>query len=285
MEIFAVAPWEAFVYIGIGVLAGFFAGLLGIGGGAIIGPMLIPLFIRGLGIPPEYAVHIAVATASGVIVFTAFVSMVTHAKRGNVDWHAAKLLTVGAVIGGLVGAHSAVALPAVALKSLLIGFLLFSTVNLLMPGSAKQGVGEQDATPADRKRLPTTRLLPVSFLIGWVSAMLGVGGGVMTVPYLHYCGVFIRQAIGTSAYLGFPLGLAASIGYIVAGIGEDHLPAASAGYIYLPALLYISVFSIVFAYVGASLSNRLPAAGLQKTFAVLLILVSARLVFEIVDSL
>ena len=269
-------------YAGIGALAGFFAGLLGVGGGAIVGPMLILVYTGVLGFSPDYAAHMAVATASAVIVLTAPVSAATHARHQNVNWRLAGQISAAAVCGALAGAHAAALAPAALLKILLLILLLANAVSVLLPRRGGAGVGAD--TPAPAPRLAAGEVLPVSFGIGALSAVLGIGGGALTIPYLHRRGVFIRHAIGTSAFIGFPLALAATIGYVWAGSRVTGLPDGSWGYVYLPALFGIALSSIAAAWLGARMSNKLPADVLRKVFALMTTLIALRLLWFLLET-
>lgn len=265
---------ELLCYIGIGALAGFFAGLLGVGGGAIIGPLLILVFTDLLLFDAAYVAHLAVATACGVIVLTAPVSAFTHARRQRVDWNLAMLLSIGVIIGAGIGVGLAAAAPGGVIKVLLVLLLLSNTLSMLRP----QPSGAASASGRGAKWLLPSFLLPVACFIGGISALLGIGGGVLTVPYLNRHGVQIYRAIGTSAFIGIPLSLSAVVGYIWTGQQQPQLPEGSWGYLYLPALWSVSIFSVVAAYGGARLSGLLPAALLRKIFGVLSAVIALRLI-------
>ena len=265
------------MYAAIGGIGGFFAGLLGIGGGAIIGPLLIIVYTDFLAFSPQVSTHIAVATASAVIVLTAPVSAYAHKRHGNVDWRLARWLSIGAVAGAAAGAYGALQIPALLLRVMLSVFLMTIVVSLFLPANRR---GKQTA-PTGEPRLSRKELLPVATVIGALSAMLGIGGGAMLVPYLHYRGLVIRRAIGTSACIGFPLALSAAAGYSLIGQAADNLPPASLGYVYLPALFGVALFSMLAASAGAYFTNILPVAVLRKIFAVLMALLALRLLFSV----
>jgi len=264
---------EFLIYAGIGISAGFFAGLLGIGGGAIIGPLLVSMFTVMMGFDPSYATHLAIGSALGVIVFTSTISAFTHARGGNVQWHIAKLLAVGVLVGAYLGVELAVLLSPTVIKVMLVCFLFFNAVQLFRP--VRQAKATAVETPPGNIRTPES--LTVSTMVGVVSSVAGLGGGILTVPYLVRRGVGIKQAIGTSSFIGFPLALAASVAYMYRGWGNPALPEGAWGYVYVPAVAGIAVFSIISAYVGARMTVKLPTATLRRVFALVLVAVAVQL--------
>lgn len=267
------------MYAGIGGIAGFFAGLLGIGGGAIIVPLLLIIYTNFLEFSPLLATHMAVATASAIIVLTAPVSAFAHARRGNVNWRLVRRLSIGAMAGAVAGVYGAAQSPPLFLKVLLSVFLLITAISLLLPPRRSTKTAAAAGTaPA----LSGRELLPFATGVGALSAVLGIGGGAMMVPYLHHRGCTIRQAIGSSACVGFPLALAAAVSYIFAGSrAAVELPPASLGYIYLPALFGVALFSMLAATAGARLTGVLPAVLLRKIFAGMALFLSLHLLFDV----
>lgn len=264
---------EFFTYAIVGAIAGFFAGLLGIGGGLIISPLLILVFSGLLGFSDEHVAHMAIATASGIIALTAPISAATHAHQKNIDWYLARLLSGGAMAGALIGATLAGYAPAALLKAILSVFILLNAASFI--GGRKRP--PPAAVSEDARRISPYQLLPVAGLIGALSALLGIGGGALTVPYLCRRQVALQRAIGTSAFVGFPLAVAAASGYIIAGSQVAGLPPGSWGYVYLPALLGTAVFSVVAAYYGARMTGRLPTVLLRRIFAAMMLSVAAYL--------
>ena len=264
---------EFLIYAGIGILAGFFAGLLGIGGGALIGPLLISVFVMLLHFDPSYATHLAIGTALGVIVFTAPISAFTHAQSGNVQWRIAKPLAVGVLVGAYLGVEIAVLLSPFVIKIALAVFLLANAAQLFRSAkSSKTAAAEKQSSG-----IRPPELLFFAVIIGVISSVAGIGGGILTVPYLARRGIGIKQAIGTSSFIGFPLALAASGAYIFRGWDNTALPENAWGYVYMPAVIGIAAFSIVSAYAGARMTAKLPTATLRHIFALLLIVVATQL--------
>lgn len=264
--------FDGLVYGVTGAAAGFFAGLLGIGGGVVMTPVLIFFLPSKMG--AEVATHSAIATALAVTTVTTAVSFLTHARGGAVHWRSGVVLAVGAAgAAAVVGAH-AWRIPAAALQGLLAGFLLFVGVTMFR-GKKPLAQTSGQTSPL----LPVPLLLSAGGIIGALSAVLGVAGGMMTVPFLARCGYVIHRAIGTSAFVGFPLTLAACGGYVFGGWGHSSLPVDSWGFVYPPAFVGLVLFSVVFAAVGARTTARLPDVVLRRVFGVLLLVAAFRLLF------
>jgi uncharacterized membrane protein YfcA len=247
------------VLLALGAAIGFLAGLLGIGGGMTLVPLLTILF-ASQDFPATHLVHMAVATSTATMVFTAFSSMRAHARKGAVLWPVVVAMAPGIVIGSLLGPQLASALPTRAFAAVFGVFVWFSAARMLIGSKPKPG-----------RELPVkSRLFGMGALIGVVSSLLGAGGGFISIPYLGRHNVAIHNAVATSAALGLPIALAATIGFIVAGLRQPDLPPWSAGYVYLPAMAVIVVASMLVAPLGASVAHRWPAVKLQRAFAVLL---------------
>lgn len=253
-------------YLALGALAGTLAGMFGIGGGLVIVPVLI--FSFGLqGISPDVAVHLAIGTTLAVIVFTATSSIRTHHQHGAVRWDIFWPMTVGIVFGALLGAKSAAMLSGDTLQLIIGVFVILMALKMLTGANTKPG-----------RDIPgRPGLAAVGGFIGWASAIFGIGGGSLTVPYLNWCNVRMQHTVGTSAACGLPIALAGAAGNIWTGWGEAGLPGYSLGFVYLPALLGIIVTSVFFARFGARLAHRLDATVLKRIFAIMLIVVGIRL--------
>jgi uncharacterized membrane protein YfcA len=248
------------IYRGGGVGAGSRAGLLGVGGGLVIVPALI--FAFGLqGIPESVLMHLAVGTSLATIVFTSIASIRAHHRRGAVLWRLFAQLTPGIVIGALLGAAVAGMLPGAELRMLFGIFALSVAVQM--------GLGIK---PSPQRQLPGMAGMSLAgTLIGTVSAVVGIGGGSMTVPFLTWCNVSVRQAVATSAACGLPIAIAGAAGFVASGWQSAGLPDYSSGYLYWPAFLGITVASTLFAGLGAKLAHSLPAATLKRVFAMFLL--------------
>jgi uncharacterized membrane protein YfcA len=251
-----------------GALAGTAAGLLGIGGGVIIVPVLSLVF-EAKGVAPDIIIKVAVGTSLATIAVTATSSIWAHHRRGAVRWNLVRTMTPGVVIGSLFGAWLADLIPGYWLT---IGFIAF-----LVLVSLQMAVGP---VTSDRE-LPGARALQgVSATVGCISALMGIGGGALHVPYLSWRGVTVKQAIATAAAIGFPLAVASTAGFIVTGLDEPELPLHSIGYINLPAFSGVVVASFLFAPLGARLAHQLPDLLIKRFFALFLFILALRMAFK-----
>ena len=258
------------LYAGVGLLSGFFAGLLGLGGGAIVTSLLIVIFSARPEFPEAVAARAAIGTSLAIVACTSAPSAFAHARRGAVDWNVAGALTFGAMLGAALGALLAERASPWLLKLLLALFLLRSAAQMLFPNLKLRAGGPAAAAPGGR-----VRLFGVSLGIGGLSAMLGIGGGALTVPYLARRGMAMRFAIGTSAFLGFPLSLTAALIFMWRG-GESGAPD-SWGYVYWPALAGVAAFSALSALLGAAATGKLPEIALRRIFGAVNLILAARL--------
>ncbi len=254
-----------FAYLAVGVVSGFLAGLLGVGGGMVIVPALLYVF-HLLDLPAAFHQHLALGTSMAVISFTAISSLKAHHARGAVRWKLVRTIAPGIVFGTFAGAQLAGFVSAVALKWFFIVFACSVAVQMLL-----------DLRPSASRELPgTAGTASAGTFIGLVSSWVGIGGGSLSVPFMTLCNVPVREAIGTSAAIGFPLAVAGAAGYVASGWGRE-LPAGSLGFVYLPALAGIVLASFPMARVGAAMAHRLPVPLLKKIFAVLLIGMASRM--------
>lgn len=259
---------EWLIYPLLGALAGLLAGLLGVGGGIVIVPILLLTF-TALGFPESVLTHLAVGTSLATIVLTSLGSIYQHHRKGAVHWDVLRSLGTGLVLGALLGAWIADWVPGVGLRRAFGLFAILIAVQMLL-----------NLQPGGQRPLPgKAGLFGAGGVIGAVSALFGIGGGSMMVPYLAWCRLRMQDAVGTSSAGGLPLALAGAVGFVLTGWDNDALPSASLGYVYLPAFLGIVVTSILFAQLGARWAHKLPAQTLRRLFACLLIVVGARLLF------
>lgn len=252
-------------YLLLGACAGLLAGLFGIGGGLIIVPVLVASF-HAQNIAPDVVTHLALGTSMLTMIFTGVSSLRAHQQKGAVDWTVIRQLAVGMIIGGWLGGLTASQLPANILN-MIIG--TFAWAMALQMGFSLQPKGGR-ALPG---RVGNTI---AGTVIGWMSAIFGIGGGSLTVPYLSWCRVPMSRAVAVSAACSLPIALSGSLSYLYAGWGNRDLPEWSLGYIYLPALLGIVLTSTSFARIGARLAHRLPPKRLRQAFACLLLLVGTK---------
>jgi uncharacterized membrane protein YfcA len=252
-------------YLIVGALAGLLAGLFGIGGGMVIVPVLVITF-ETLKFAPEVLTHMAVATSLATIAFTSISSVRTHHQKGAVDWDIVWKLSAGIVFGAILGVLTADALSGAGLQ-IVIG------ISALMM-AAQMGLGLK---PKPSRSLPGTKgMVTAGGSIGWASALFGIGGGSLTVPFLTWCNHPMQRSVATAAACGFPIALIGAFSNIVIGWDNANLPETSVGYIYLPALLGIVLTSVPMARVGAKLAHKLSAEKLKKLFAILLVLVAIK---------
>ncbi len=259
------AQWIA-GYLAIGAAVGFFAGMLGIGGGALMIPLLVWLF-EAQGLPHEHLLHLAVGTGMATILFTSVSSMRAHAKRGGVRWDIVKRITPGILAGGLAGSAIASSIPRFAFAVIFVVTVYAAALNIFLARK-----------PNPSRRLPgAAGLFAVGAGISGLSAFAAVGGAFLTVPFMVWCNVPMLQAIGTAAAIGFPIGAAGTVGYVAAGWGAAGLPEWSLGYVYLPALAGVTVASMSLAPLGAMAAHRLPTKVLRRVFAVLMFTLATRM--------
>lgn len=255
------------LYLVLGALAGVVAGLFGIGGGLLIVPVLIFSF-ELQGISDSVLTHMAVATSLATIVITSISSVRAHHQRGAVRWELFRPLGVGILLGAVLGVTTAVQLSGPVLQLTIGVFVLL--VALQMALNLKPSAGE--ARPS------TPELGTAGVGIGWASAIFGIGGGTLTVPYLNWRRVAMQQAVATSAACGLPIALMGAATNIALGWEASELPPWSLGYVYLPAFAGIVLASSLTAPVGARLAHSLPQAKLKKVFALFLLAVSLRFI-------
>lgn len=256
----------------IGAVSGLLAGLFGIGGGLVIVPALNAAFVAGLvAVDPAIRMHVAIGSSLAVIVFTALSSVRAHHGYGAVLWPAVLGLAPGIVLGGLLGAALADQLGTRALEVVFGVFAALMAARLAFPG---KGEVEPHAS------LPgTAGASAAGMVIGTVSALVGIGGGIMTVPYLAWHSVPLRVAVGTAAACTLPVALAGAAGYVFAGLGAA-LPPGSTGYLYWPAIAGIALASMLTAPLGARLAHTLPVQRLRQLFALLLAAVALDMVLR-----
>ena len=255
---------ELIIYLGIGAIAGFAAGLFGVGGGLIIVPILYVVFTK-MGYDPSVIMHMALGTSLATIIVTSISSVTAHHKKGAVMWNVFKNLAPGLVIGSFIGAGVADILSGQHLQLIIGAFALW--VAFKMFKGANVQVDES-------KHLPSA---PMQMLagggIGIASAIFGIGGGSLTVPYLNKNGVVMQKAVATSAACGLPIAIAGALGFMFFGSQESTEIKNAIGYVHIYAFIGISVMSFITAKLGAKVAHKLSPAMLKKCFAGLLTVV------------
>jgi uncharacterized protein len=253
-----------------GAFAGVLAGLLGVGGGLIIVPLLTFLF-TAQHLPEAYILHLALGTSLASIMFTSVSSLRAHHARGAVNWQVVRGITIGILTGTFFGSWVAAKLSTRFLTVFFVTFLFYVALQMLL-----------NIKPKPSRSLPGNGgMLGVGGVIGGISSLVGIGGGSMSVPFLVWCNLPMHNAVGTSAAIGFPIALAGAAGYLVNGIAVPTLPDLSLGFIYLPALIGVSFASIFTAPLGVKLAHSLPVAQLKRIFALLLIVMGTRMLLTL----
>lgn len=258
-----------------GAFAGVCAGLFGVGGGMIIVPALVWIF-SAYGFSPEVVAHLAVGTSLATIIITSISSLTAHHKRGGVRWEIWKNMAGGLVIGSIAGAAIADQIDGQVLQAMIgVGALLVAFKMLFLPNK------EQTNKPAP----PASVQFGAGTGIGVASSIFGIGGGSLTVPFLNYSGVPMRQSVGTSAACGLPIAIAGALGFAWFGQDVTGLPEGAIGFVHVSAFICISIASFIMAKVGAKLAHQLPAATLKRAFGILLLIAGGQLLLSAIGVL
>ena len=262
---------ELIIFLAIGAFAGFAAGLFGVGGGTIIVPLLYVVFTQ-MGYSPDVIMHLALGTSLATIVVTSISSTMAHNKNGAVLWPVFKNLAPPMAIGCFAGAGIAGILSGTHLQLIIGVFLLW--VSYTMFRGAKKSVDTSKALPSTGKQIGA------GAGIGVASAIFGIGGGSLTVPYLSHNGVVMQKAVGTSAACGLPIAIAGALGFMFFGMKEHIDVPNTIGFVHVYAFLGISVMSFVTAKFGAKTAHALSPAVLKKCFAALLVVIGVFFLFK-----
>lgn len=252
-----------------GAVAGMFAGLLGIGGGIIIVPVLAMVF-TSQGVSIDVLMHIAIGTSLATIVVTSLSSIRAHHKHQAINWPVVRVITIGLFIGGLIGAVIAKRIAGEDLK------LIFSIFMFLIAAQMYFG----NTTKAHRTLPNKPGMILAGTGIGTIASLMGVGGGSMSVPFFTWCNMSIRKAVATSSAVGFPIAVAGTIGFILTGWSVTDRPVMSLGYVNLPAFLSIVVASVLSAPLGAWIAHRISPVILKRIFAGFLFILGIRMFFS-----
>jgi uncharacterized membrane protein YfcA len=262
---------ELIIYLLIGAIAGFTAGLFGVGGGLIIVPILYIVFTQ-MHYDPNVIMHIAVGTSLATIIVTSISSVTAHHKKGAVLWNVFRNLAPGLVLGSFLGAGVADLLSGQHLQLIIGVFAVWMSYKMF---SGAHAIIDPN------RYLPSA---PLQFIagggIGVASAIFGIGGGSLTVPYLNRHGVVMQKAVATSAACGLPIAIAGAIGFMWFGAKEQINVPNTIGYVHIYAFLGISAMSFITAKLGAKVAHRLSAAMLKKCFAGLLIVVGCYFIYK-----
>lgn len=257
------------IFILTGAGAGILAGLFGVGGGLIMVPALA-LVLAAQGVAPQIYMQVAIGTSLAVIGATSISSARAHHRRGGVDWRVFARFAPGLAVGAVVGAFVADALSGDTLRRCVgVGALLVAARMLLSRKAVTADAGSIRAGAAE--------LVASGGVIGVLSAVVGIGGGSLTVPYLSGRGLPVHRAVGTAAAAGMPIAWAGALGFIVSGWEVSGVPAPHLGYVSLSAFASIAVASVACAPIGARLAHALSPLLLKRTFAGLLVIVGVKM--------
>ena len=259
------------LYLVTGTAAGLLAGMLGVGGGLIIVPILTFIFAAH-GFAPQHVLHLALGTSLATIIVTSIASARAHHARRAVNWETVRSIAPGIALGCLLGAWLAAQLDTRPLKILFAAFEFYVGTQMLL-----------QLTPDAGRSLPgRAGMTTMGTFIGIVSSLVGIGGGTLSVPFMVYCNRSMREAVGTSAAIGLPIAIFGSMGYVFSGLGQSGLPPYNLGFVHLPALAGIALASIFIAPLGAKAAHHLPVPLLKKLFALLLYALSAKMALSLI---
>ena len=253
----------------LGAATGLLAGLLGIGGGIVMVPMLHMAFSLQ-GVSPLVLHKLALGTSLAGIMFTSVSSTLAHQRHVGVQWNIVKGIAPGILIGTMLGSCLAAHIPSQWLQIVFVFFLLYVIYSMLFGKKPK----------ASRHLPGPLGLSAAGSVIGCISGLVGIGGGSMSVPYMLWHNVEMHKTIGTSAAIGFPIALSGTIGYVFNGWNIPELPEYCLGLVYLPGLFILVTISMLTAPLGARLAHQLPVNKLKKVFACLLTIMSVKLFFD-----
>ncbi|MCX7192345.1 MAG: sulfite exporter TauE/SafE family protein [Proteobacteria bacterium] len=261
--------WMA-AYLLLGAVAGLLGGLFGIGGGTVLVPVLLFLF-DAQHFPPEHLMHLALGTSMATIIFTATASLYKHHQHNAVNWHVVRTITPGILIGTALGTLLAAGVPTHFLGLFFALFVYFAAAQILL-----------DLRPHASRQLPGKFAVGLfGVFTGSLSSLVSIGGGTLVIPYLLWSNLTIRQAIGTSAAISFPVAIGGTAGYVATGLNATGLPPFTLGYVYLPCLLFTALASVITAPLGARAAHRININVLRKLFAVLLLSLATKLLFKV----
>jgi uncharacterized protein len=257
-----------FAYLAAGACVGFLAGLLGIGGGMTLVPVLAAMF-SAQQFAPEHTVHLALGTGMASVMFTSSASVRAHHRLGGVDWALVRRMGPGMVAGTLLATALSGWMPQRAL-ALAFAAIVYAGATQILLGRKPSAGRALPATPA---------LVSIGLLIGVVCGLVSAGGAFITVPFMLFCGVAMTTAIGTGAALGVPVAIVGTIGFVFSGWRVPELPPLSLGFVYGPALLGIVAGSVLTAPMGARAAHRLPVPTLRRIFAALLYVLATKMLW------
>lgn len=251
------------------LFAGVLAGLLGVGGGIVLVPVL-DVALRAGGVTPQWSMHVAVATSLATIIPTAIASSRAHAARDAIDWSTVRAWAPGMLLGSLAGSLLAARVADATLAALFGGVAILVALKMFLP--------------LDHLRF--ARTVPhgivgntIAAAIGGISSMMGIGGGTLSVPAMTLTGGPIHQAVGTAAFFGLLIALPGTLGYLLA-TPDAAMPPLTVGLVSLVALAIVAPCTMLTAPFGARLAHTLPRRRLSQAFGVFLAVVAARMLYR-----
>ncbi len=261
-----------FYLIMLGSFVGIVSGLFGIGGGGIIVPVLTSILLMN-DFPIDNVVHIALGTSMATIIVTSFSSFRSHHKKGAVRWDIVKLMIPGIILGTFLATFVASNLNSFVLSICFSVFMAYSALVMFFNKKPK----------SEKKVFSAPKQVLAGSVIGSLSSLVSIGGGILTVPYLIWQSIDIKKAIGTSSAVGFPIAIAGTIGYIINGWEYTSYDNLMIGFVNLPSLLFIATFSYLTAPIGVSLAHKLPLDILKKLFSLLPLALSIKLLLTFIN--
>ncbi len=258
----------AIILAASGAFAGLLGGMFGIGGSVVLVPILIYLF-ESQGVAHSIVPHLAMGTSLCTVLATNGIGSLSHHRKGNMDWPVVFSLSFFTGIGAQIGARMAGGMDGATLKPLLGAFQICIGLTMWM---------RPDGAPSPHARTSRWLYAGGGTGIGVASSFFGIGGGTLMVPFLVYgLGHPVKRAIGCASAQGIVIALSGSIGYVLQGLGHPQLPSGAWGYVFLPSVLWIVAGSATMAPFGVALADRVPVGTLRRLFALLVIIVGARL--------
>jgi len=254
------------LYFLIGAFSGTFAGLLGIGGGAIVIPLLYTVLCH-TNIPNGLTMHVAAATSLAIMIFTGSSTYLAHIFRGTKAWYVYKKLYIGIIVGTILGATCAHFINGKVLEIIFGIFMFFVSFKMIF-----------NLNIQNHRSMPSSMISSiVSFFIGLKSGLLGIGGGALTIPFLTYCNVKLRDIIAISAACTLTIAVIGTSTVIITGSHVIVLPKECFGYIYLPALLYVTIGSLIFSQIGAHYSHKIKSTFLKQILGFVLLAMAIKI--------
>lgn len=254
----------------VGAIAGFLSGMLGIGGGGMVVPIVL-WSLSKQGIQGAHSQHLAVGTSFAIMVFTTFSSALAQQKKKAVRWDVVKRMAPAMVAGSLFGSLLAGRIPTFGLQMLFVIFCYSVALKNLM-----------HLNPKPAARLPgTVATAATGGLFGILSSWVGIGGGSLSVPFMMYCRVPVHQAVATSSVLAWPIAVSGAVGYLVSGWQEQGLPTGAVGFWYMPCIVVLGVCTMLFAPMGVKVAHRLPSDSLKRAFGGLMLIIGTQMLWKL----